>query len=110
MMPNDTDNVNTLEPTRLPKPWVFNSDGGSVEGHIVDYLTARANDGREVPALVLELGDGTKRSVWCWPAVLRRKVEEIAPKAGQYISIEQGEERVTQDGERHYHLFDVDVR
>jgi hypothetical protein len=77
--------------------WRFEGEGDVLRGTLdeVEFKDWVYDDGREdeIPLLTITTPDGKAATLWAFHAVLRRKLERLAPQIGEEVEITVGRER-----------------
>jgi hypothetical protein len=85
--------------------WEFDGEGDVLRGVLVDHDFAdwTYHDGREdrIPLAHIRTAEGTA-PLWCWHAVLRKKLFALNPQHGKLVEIALGREVAKRDGTSYY--------
>jgi hypothetical protein len=92
-----------------PKTWMWDDDGETVVGQLVDGFTAPTKFNPNCPVLTLLMSDGERVNVWLGSRVLENKVREKSPRLGDTIGIQRLEKVTPKDGGNDYWNWNVIV-
>ena len=100
-------------PDELPPPWIFFGgtdknpvDGPKVVGEYVRLELGVPTRFSETSVVVIQLKDGSERSLWLLWHVLRNQFKRAKPKPGELIKVSYLGEKISATG-NDYHDFKV---